>query len=76
MNLSVPLVRINALPLVTVSAVILGLVVLLPLPAHAAEQRLVGDVVVGPRAVEQNVSTGAGDLEVSGLVENDVHSGL
>jgi cytoskeletal protein CcmA (bactofilin family) len=76
MNLSVPLVRINALPLATVSAVILGLVVLLPLPAHAAEQRLVGDVVVGPRAVEQNVSTGAGDLEVSGLVENDVHSGL
>jgi cytoskeletal protein CcmA (bactofilin family) len=76
MNLSVPLVRINALPLATVSAVILGLVVLLPLPAHAAEQRLVGDVVVGPRAVEQNVSTGAGDLEVRGLVENGVHSGF
>ena len=76
MNPSVPLVRINALPLVTVSAVILGLVVLLPLPAHAAEQRLVGDVVVGPRAVEHDVSTGAGDLEVHGRVENDVHSGL
>jgi len=76
MNASVPLVRVNALPLLTVSVVILGLVVLLPLPAHAAEQRLVGDVVVGPRAVEHNVSTGAGDLEVRGLVENDVHSGF
>ena len=76
MNPSVPLVRINALPLVTVSAVVLGLVVLLPLPAYAAEQRLVGDVVVGSRAVEQDVSTGAGDLEVRGLVENDVHSGF
>jgi len=76
MNPSVALVRINALPLMTVSAVILGLVVLLPLPAHAAEQRLVGDVVVGPRAVEHDVSTGAGDLEVRGLVESDVHSGF
>ena len=76
MNPSVPLVRINALPLVTVSAVVLGLVVLLPLPAQAAEQRLVGDVVVGSQAVEHDVSTGAGDLEVRGLVENDVHSGF
>ena len=64
------------MPLLTVSVVILGLVVLLPLPAHAAEQRLVGDVVVGPQGVERNVSTGAGDLEVRGLVENDVHSGF
>jgi cytoskeletal protein CcmA (bactofilin family) len=76
MNSSVPLVRVNALPLVTVSAVVLGLIVLLPLPAHAAEQRLVGDVVVGSRAVEHDVSTGAGDLEVRGVVENDVHSGI
>ena len=76
MNPSVPMVRIYALPLVTVSAVVLGLVVLLPLPAYAAEQRLVGDVVVGSRAVEHDVSTGAGDLEVRGLVEDDVHSGF
>lgn len=64
------------MPLLTFSAVILGLFVLLPLPAHAAEQRLVGDVVVGPRGVEQEVSTGAGDLEIHGLVEDDVHSGF
>lgn len=76
MNPSVPSVRVNALPLLTVSALILGLVALVPLPAHAAEQRLVGDVVVGPQGVEHNVSTGAGDLEVHGLVENDVHSGF
>src|SRR5215213_9901769 len=72
---SVPSVRVVALPLLTFSLVILGLV-LLPLPAHAAEQRLVGDVVVGPQGVEHDVSTGAGDLEVHGLVEDDVHSGL
>jgi cytoskeletal protein CcmA (bactofilin family) len=76
MNPSLPSVRVDALPLLTVSAVILGLFVLLPLPAYAAEQRLVGDVVVGAQGVEHNVSTGAGDLEVHGLVENDVHSGF
>jgi len=76
MNLSIPFVRVNALPLLTFSVLIFGLVVLLPLPAHAAEQRLVGDVVVGPQAVEHDASTGAGDLEVRGLVENDVHSGF
>jgi hypothetical protein len=76
MNFSVPSsIRADALPLLTFSAVILGLFVLLPLPAHAAEQRLVGDVVVGNRGVEHDVSTGAGDLEVRGQVE-DVHSGL
>jgi cytoskeletal protein CcmA (bactofilin family) len=76
MNPSVPYFRANALPLLTFSVVILGLVVLLPLPAHAAEQRLVGDVVVGPHTVEHDVSTGAGNLEVRGLVKNDVHSGF
>src|SRR5215211_6095704 len=76
MNPALPLVRINTLPLVTVSAMVLGLFVLLPLTAHAAEQRLVGDVVVGSGAVEHDASTGAGDLEVRGLVENDVHSGI
>jgi hypothetical protein len=69
-------VRVDALPLLTFSAVILGLFVLLPLPAHAAEQRLVGDVVVGQQGVEHDVSTGVGDLEVRGVVEDDVHSGF
>src|SRR5687768_15810106 len=73
---AVPSVRVDAWPLLTFSAVILGLFVLLPLPAHAAEQRLVGDVVVGREGVEHDVSTGAGDLEIRGLVEDDVHSGF
>jgi cytoskeletal protein CcmA (bactofilin family) len=69
-------VRVDVLLLLTFSVVILGLVVLLPFPAYAAEERLVGDVVVGPRGVEHDVSTGAGDLEVHGVVEDDVHSGF
>lgn len=74
MNPSVPFVRVHALPLLTV--VIFGLVILLPLPAHAAEERLVGDVVVGSGAIEPEVSTGAGNVAVHGQVINDVHSGL
>jgi cytoskeletal protein CcmA (bactofilin family) len=74
MNYSGPLARIEARPLLTIPVVILCLVVLLPLPAHAAEQRLVGDVV--SRGVENNVSTVAGNVEVHGQVEDDVHSGF
>src|SRR5215210_8185995 len=74
MNPPVRPVRSN--PLALLAVVILGLIVLVSHPAHAAEQRLVGDVVVGPRGVEHNVSTGAGDLDVRGLVQNDVHSGF
>jgi cytoskeletal protein CcmA (bactofilin family) len=74
MSYSVSLARINARPLFTVCVVTLGLVVLLPLPAHAAEQRLVGDVV--SKGVEENVSTVAGNVEVHGRVEDDVHSGF
>jgi cytoskeletal protein CcmA (bactofilin family) len=69
-------IRVDALPLLTFSVVILGLVVLLPFPAHAAEERLVGDVMVGHGGVEHDVSTGFGDLEVRGLVRDDVHSGF
>jgi cytoskeletal protein CcmA (bactofilin family) len=74
MSYSVSLARINARPLFTVCVVALGLVVLLPHPAHAAEQRLVGDVV--SKGVEENVSTVAGNVEVHGQVEDDVHSGF
>jgi hypothetical protein len=74
MNPTVPFVRVSAMPLLTLSVVILGLIALLPLPAQAAEQRLVGDVVVNARGVEDSVSTVVGDIEVQGPVENDVHS--
>ncbi|HEX6709860.1 MAG TPA: hypothetical protein VF068_05955, partial [Rubrobacter sp.] len=58
------------------TVVIFGLVVLLPLPAHAAEGRLVGDVVVSSGTVEPEVSTGAGNIAVHGQVKDYVHSGL
>jgi cytoskeletal protein CcmA (bactofilin family) len=74
MSLSVPLARIIARPLLSVSIVVLGLVALLPLPAHAAEERLVGDVL--SNGVEQNVSTVVGDVVVHGKVEDNVHSGF
>ena len=76
MSYSVPSMRIDALPLLTACVVILGLVMLLPLPAHAAEERLFGDVVVGEQGAEENVSTLAGDIEVHGRVDEDVHSGF
>jgi cytoskeletal protein CcmA (bactofilin family) len=74
MNPSVPFVRVHALPLLTI--VIFGLIILPPLPAHAAEKRFVGDVVVNSGAVEHGVSTGAGNVVVHGLVRDDVRSGL
>ncbi len=74
MNAPVPLVRPNVLPLLTVSVITLGLVLLLPLPAYAAQERLVGDVVT--RGVVHDVSTVAGDVKVNGLVEEGVHSGI
>ena len=72
MNPSVPFDRVSVLPLLTV--VIFGL--LLPLPAHAAEKRFVGDVVVSSGVVEQGVSTGAGNVVVHGVVNDDVRSGF
>jgi cytoskeletal protein CcmA (bactofilin family) len=74
MSYSAPVARVYSRPLLTISVVILCLVVLLPIPAHAAEQRLVGDVV--SRGTEDNVSTVAGNVEVHGQVEDDVHSGF
>ncbi len=75
MSYSVPSTRVDALPLLTVCVVVLGLLVLLPLPAHAAEKRLFGDVVVGQERDEQNVSTVAGNIKVHGSVD-DVDSGV
>jgi cytoskeletal protein CcmA (bactofilin family) len=62
----------NARSLAAIFAMVLGLVVLLPSPAWADEQRLVGDIVVS--GAEEDVSTVAGNVTVDGLVEDDVHS--
>jgi cytoskeletal protein CcmA (bactofilin family) len=73
MSYSPSFTGINARPLVAICMVVISLVVLLPLPALADEQRLVGDIVVG--GAEEDVSTVAGNVTVHGLVEDDVHSG-
>jgi cytoskeletal protein CcmA (bactofilin family) len=73
MSYSAPLQRVDARPLLAFFALAVGLVVLLPIPAHA-EERLVGDVV--SKGVEHDVSTVAGNVEVLGRVEDDVHSGF
>lgn len=61
-------------PLLTISVLVLGLVALSPLQAHALENRTFGDVVVGPGETESEVSTAVGDVRVEGFVEGDVHS--
>ena len=62
-----------ARPLLTLSVTVIGLIVLLPLPAHA---KAFGDVVVGPQQTEHEVSTAIGDVTVDGVVQRDVHSGF
>jgi hypothetical protein len=59
--------------LLTLSVTVIGLIVLLPLPAHA---KAFGDVVVGPQQTEREVSTAIGDVTVDGVVQRDVHSGF
>jgi hypothetical protein len=62
--------------LLTLSVAVVGLVALLPLPAYAFENRVLGDVVVESGEIEPEVSTVVGDVTVDGFVEGDVHSGF
>jgi hypothetical protein len=64
--------------LLALSVSVLGLVALLPLPAHAYESKAFGDVVVESGEVEEEVSTPVGDVTVKedGVVQDDVHSGI
>jgi hypothetical protein len=59
-----------------ISVAVLGLIVLLPLPAHALEKKAWGDVVVEEGEVEPEVSTPVGDVRVDGIVEGDVKAGM
>lgn len=63
-------------PLLTLSVVVLGLVVLSPVSAQALENRAFGDVVVQPGETKSEVSTPVGDVTVDGRVEGDVRSGV
>ena len=62
--------------LLTLSVVALGLIVLLPLPANAFENKAFGSEVVEDGEVEDEVSTMVGDVRVDGTVEGDVNSGF
>jgi hypothetical protein len=63
-------------PLLTLSVLVLGLVAISPLPAHAFENKFFGDVVVQQGKSEPEVSTAVGNITVEGAVEGDVHSGF
>jgi hypothetical protein len=76
MRLSAPALspQTIARPLLTLFVAVLGLVALLPLPAHAFENKAFGDVVVEAGEVEDEVSTTFGDVTVNGFVVGDVRS--
>ncbi len=59
-----------------ISVAVLGLVVLLPMPAHAFEKKAWGDVVVEEGEIESEVSTPVGNVRVDGIVEGDVKAGM
>jgi hypothetical protein len=79
MSLSVPALSPQTTVgyLLTLLVAVLGIVVLSPpIPAHAAESKVFGDVVVGPEETEPEVYTGFGDVRVEGTVEEDIRSGF
>src|SRR5918997_6162587 len=59
---------------ILLAALVLGLVALTALPAHALEKKVFGDVVVERGESESEVSTAIGDITVEGVVEGDVRS--
>jgi cytoskeletal protein CcmA (bactofilin family) len=75
MNLSAPALSPQSIarPLLTLSVAVLGLVVLLPVPAYA---KAFGDEVVKPGETVPEVSTTVGDVTVEGVVEGDARSGM
>jgi cytoskeletal protein CcmA (bactofilin family) len=62
--------------LLAISVAVLGLVVFLPMPAHAFEKKAWGDVVVEQGEIESEISTPVGDVRVDGIVEGDVKAGM
>jgi hypothetical protein len=78
MSLSAPALSPQTIvrPLLTLFLAVLGLIVLLPLPAHALEKKAWGDVVVEQGEIESEVSTPVGNVRVDGIVEGDVKAGM
>jgi cytoskeletal protein CcmA (bactofilin family) len=78
MSLSAPALSPQTIirPLLALFVAVLGLLVLLPLPAHAFEKKAWGDVVVEQGEIESEASTPVGDIRVDGIVEGDVKAGM
>lgn len=68
-------IRTSVRPLLALSSVVACMVMLLPPPAHAFEQRAIGPVVVPLGEAREEVSTAVGDVTVNGEVEDDVEAG-
>jgi hypothetical protein len=76
MSLLAPALTYQAIvrSLLILSVTTLGLVVFLPLPAHAFENKAWGDVFVEHGETEDEVSTTFGAVSVDGRVEENVYS--
>lgn len=75
MNRSAALpLRLPAGPLLAFSALVVGIVILLPLPAQAFERSVTDDVLVRPGERMDEVSAFMGDVRVDGAVDGDVGS--
>lgn len=70
------LIRIPLNPLIVLSTLVVGILVLSPpLPAYALERRPFGDISVPPGGTPSDVSTMFGDIYVGGPVAGSVESG-
>jgi len=76
MSLVIPCsIRTPVRPILALFGLMMGLVTLLPLPAHAMQQRAIWTVVVPSGETREGVSTAVGDVKVYGEVEDDVQAG-
>lgn len=66
--------RLPAGPLLALSALVVGIVVMLPLPAQALQRGVIDDVLVRPGERVDEVKTFVGDVRVDGAVDGDVGS--
>lgn len=78
MNASIPNpTRISVRTLTAFSLIVVGILVLLPpVAAHAAEKKVLGDVVVERGETPGSVSTSMGDIEIRGPVRGNVKSSM
>lgn len=76
MSFTVPfLYRAPVRPILLLSLLVLGMVVLAPAhPAYAFEKQTFGDITVGPGGTNRDVSTVFGDIVVNGKVNGNVEA--